>query len=555
MSSEVGAATRPLAGAAEAPPTPRARPLPRSSAPSRWHRAQQPAAWFAWDRQVKITAGVATRVAYVALAVMVIASLLIASAAAAHPSFLSPTARVGYYPAWLAGPLGPLTSWHTFGTHALEGIFTWGIAAMYVAYVALLMCAPRLRPAWPLGVMVLLQVIYFLSPPLPLTDIFNYLNYGRMEIVHHLNPYTTIPSLEPHTDPTFALSNWHGLESPYGPLFTLITLAVVPLGVAGSYWTMKVVLLAASLASVWLLWNAAGVLGRNRLGAALFLGLNPIVLVWGLGADHNDFLMVLVIVLAIYLLARAHSGRAAARAAHEATSGPSSAPRPNRLTAVLGRLDGAARPIVRGEPGWWWELAAGIALAAAVALKASAVILIPIVLAGGARRLRLSAGLVVGLAGFALASYAAFGANPPNLAQQDGLVIPLGLPNMTGYIIGIGGETVGWRFGIELCLIAAVIACTVWAWRTRDWLVPAAWVTFALLVSLSWVLPWYLIWLLPFAALAPTRRIRLAALLLGVYLFLGWMPYATTFWRDFGINPSTTITGRTDQRYLHALIN
>jgi peptidoglycan/LPS O-acetylase OafA/YrhL len=69
------------------------------------------------------------------------------------------------------------------------------------------------------------------------------------------------------------------------------------------------------------------------------------------------------------------------------------------------------------------------------------------------------------------------------------------------------------------------------------------------------VLPWYLIWLLPFAALARTRRLRVAALLLGVYLFLGWMPYASTFWHDIGFNPSTTITGRADARYLHTLLN
>ena len=63
-------------------------------------------------------------------------------------------------------------------------------------------------------------MIFLLSPPLNLTDVFNYLNYGRMEYVYHLNPYTTIPALEPHNDPTFLLSNWHGLLSPYGPLFT-----------------------------------------------------------------------------------------------------------------------------------------------------------------------------------------------------------------------------------------------------------------------------------------------------------------------------------------------
>jgi hypothetical protein len=547
--ARLGTTASPLAPAALPAPALRARGLGRRTreTPSRT------ADWLTWDHD-EPEDRLATRICNIVLVVMIVVSLLTVSVAAAHPSFLAPTAHVGYYPLWMAGPLGVLTSWHTFGTHALEAIFTFGVAAMYVGYIVVLILSPRLQPRWPLTAMVLLQVIWVLAPPLPLTDIFNYLNYGRMEIVHHLNPYTTIPEFEPHTDPTFVLSNWHGLESPYGPLFTLLTLAVVPLGLAGSYWAMKAILLAASLAGVYLLWRSAELLGRNRLGAALFLGLNPIVLVWGLGAAHNDFLMMLVILLTMYLLIRAQAARRAARADAEPPERRSGALR-ERALGAFAWLDGAGRPILAGEPSLLWELGAGICLAAAVALKASAAILLPVIIAGSTRRLRLSVSMLIGLVGFAAAAYAVFGANPPNLAQQSALVIPLGIPNLTGYILGIGGETMGWRTAIELGLLVAIGGCTIWALRGRDWIAPAGWVTFAVLVSLSWVLPWYLIWMLPFAALASTRRLRIAALVLGVYLFLGFMPYATTFWRDIGVNPSTTLTGRADARYLHTLLN
>ncbi len=60
-------------------------------------------------------------------------------------------------------------------------------------------------------------MVLLLSPPLSLTDVFNYINYGRMGMLHGLDPYTTIPALEPHSDPSYALSNWHQLLSPYGP--------------------------------------------------------------------------------------------------------------------------------------------------------------------------------------------------------------------------------------------------------------------------------------------------------------------------------------------------
>ena len=153
------------------------------------------------------------------------------------------------------------------------------------------------------------HVIFFLAPPLALTDVFNYINYGRMEIVHHLNPYTSIPILEPHNDPSYALSNWHQLLSPYGPLFTILTFAVVPIGVVASFWVIKGLLAVASLATIFLVWKCAKLLGRDPVAAIVLVGLNPIVLVWGLGGDHNDFLMVFLIVLGFYLLLRAGVGR------------------------------------------------------------------------------------------------------------------------------------------------------------------------------------------------------------------------------------------------------
>jgi hypothetical protein len=528
-----------------------AQPLPRSTEPS------QTSEWLAWDRSETIKAGAAAAISSAALTAMVLVSVIIVSLAASHQSFLSPTARPGDYPSWLAGPLAPLTSWLPLGSGMLDAVFISGFSIMYVAYVAVLICAPRVRPVYALSAVVALQVIFFLSPPLPLTDIFNYLNYGRMEVIYHLNPYTTIPALEPHNDPTFALSNWHGLESPYGPLLTLFTMAVVPLGVAGSYWVLKAALLATSLASVWLIWGCAGLLGRNRLGAALFLGLNPIVLIWGLGADHSDFLMIVLIELALYALLRARVKRS------EATLRP---PPQLALDGVLERvragwrrlvsvIDGVPRPLRAGEPSWWWEVGGGVLLVGAVAVKASALILFPIVLAGSARRLRIVTGMVIGAVGFGLVSYAAFGATVPDLSQQDKLVIPTGVPNLVGYLLGVGGETNTLRTIFTAALVASVLACTVWAWRSRDWVMPCAVASLVLLLTLSWVLPWYLLWLLPFAALARGRRIRIAAIVLGVYMFIAWMPSATTVFRDLGLNPGTTIVGRSDARYLHLLLD
>src|SRR5262249_4063510 len=150
----------------------------------------------------------------------------------------------------------------------------------------------------------------------------------------NLNPYTTIPIVEPHSDPAFTLSNWHQLLSPYGPLFTLLTFAVVPLGVAASFWTLKAILVLASLALLTLVWRCARMLGRGPLQAVVVVGLNPIVLVWGLGGDHNDFLMLLAIVAGFYLLLRARVREQAQVACATRDGGAARARQAGRAVAV-----------------------------------------------------------------------------------------------------------------------------------------------------------------------------------------------------------------------------
>jgi len=84
-----------------------------------------------------------------------------------------------------------------------------------------------------------------------------------------------------------------------------------------------------------------------------------IVLVWGLGADHSDFLMMFLVILGMYLLIQ-HACVAFARDPRR----PS--PRPQlRLRyawrRVLSWIDGAPDRLVPGT-GLWWELSGGIFL-------------------------------------------------------------------------------------------------------------------------------------------------------------------------------------------------
>ncbi len=547
-----------------------------------------------------------------ALAGLLITGLLLVCASAARPSVLSPPTHSRLLPGWLAGPLHG--SWALpLSNSGLASAFGIAIGLMYVFYVLAFLCAPRLRRRWTIAAIVGMHVIFFVSPPLPLTDVFNYLNYARMEVVHGLNPYATIPALEPHSDPAFAISNWHHLLSPYGPLFTFITFALVPLGVATSFWIFKAILMLVSLASLWLVWRCAELLHRDPLKATLLVGLNPLVLVWGLGGDHNDFLMMLFVMVAVYLLLSARSPRFAAAlavredlvgrarrfsrarrdpaagrrrwrggsglpglsrpglagGAVEAVRGPllgrrlelargtslgrvrlrsTEAPRGSTrhlaalapLAAAVGgpslsagagvfglpssrneRLIGA-RAITREE---LLNLGCGLALICALAIKLPAAILLPVVLVVSGHRRWLLAGMLGASVAILLASYLTFGANLPDLGTQSSLVTPVGLPSLLGFALGLGGETVGLRAVLTAGLLIAVAACWQWARRrSGDWIAPAGAAVFVLLLTLSWQAPWYILWLLPFAALTRRSHLRVATLIVGVYLIAAFIP-------------------------------
>jgi hypothetical protein len=464
------------------------------------------------------------------LVTIVACCALVVVAAADRPSLLVATTTQGYYPHWMAGPFGGLWTSLTRDTRGLKYLFTVPMGLMYVCYVVGLKYVPRLPARWAIAAIVAVQAIMFLSPPLALTDVFNYINYGRMEVVHHLNPYTTIPVIEPHGDPSYVLSNWHQLLSPYGPLFTLITFAVVPLGVAASLWALKGLLMLTSLATIVLVWRSARLLGRDPVAAIVFVGLNPIVILWGLGGVHNDFLMMFCVVLGFYLLLLARYGG-----------------------------DGEA-DADRAEAQWPSPalIGAGVAFVAAVALKASAAILLPVVLAALLHRrrelLQLLLGMALGALVFGAASIVAFGPHLPDLATQGRLVTMFSIPNLLGLALAQGGETETLRVLLSGVLVACVVACTWQAWRTRDSIASAGWASVALLVTLSWVLPWYVLWVLPLAALSSSRRLRTTALLLGVYLIIAWAPLTSGVFSAINFHPEKTALGRLHQRYVKELL-
>jgi Glycosyltransferase family 87 len=359
------------------------------------------------------------------------------------------------------------------------------IWAGFLAYLAVLALAPRLgsRAIW--GAIVVLIAAFACLPPLLSHDVYSYVDYARLGVLHGLDPYVHPPASAP-ADPAFAHVTWTEATSAYGPLFTLATypLAWLPVGVA--VYVLKAISATAVLGIAALVARLAPARGIEPLQAAAFVGLNPLVLVHVVGGAHNDALAILLM-----------------------------------MSGIAGVL--AAR-----------EAAAGAWLVAAVAVKASAVVAAPFALLGAigqqtgrnadsrpafrrAGRLLVGAGvaaLVIGGAaylGFGWHWLDAFGLAGENQGRTSYLSIPITTARLTGL------DPTAVRAAALALYAAFVIYLLAWSFRGGDWLRAAAWSTAGLLLASAWLLPWYLLWPLPLAALSRDRALKLLVLALTAY--------------------------------------
>jgi hypothetical protein len=479
-------------------------PLARATtgAPSRWAR------WPGVGLRVAVQTLGAT-----SLGVLVGVSTAIVLAAAERPGPLSGPAQHGF-PSWMVGPLAHSVPSLPDSPPMLQADLTRALAVMGIAWLVALVCASRMpAPLVWVGVAAA-QLVVLLGPPLSLTDVFNYIHYGRMPATYGLNPYVSLPIAAP-TDPAFRFSNWHHLPSPYGPLFTLLTEGLAPLSLPAAYWVWKGLLLASSLGALVVVAGAARRLGRSPQAAIVLVGLNPLVLVFGLGGAHNDALMVLLGVSAVAL-------------------------------ALRGREE-PTRP--------WFDVGAGACAVLAAGFKPSAVLLAPVVILACGRRLPALGGaggagaLVLAVVGLV------YGGHLPSTGIQDRLVNPLSVPNVLAALAGQGGLTAHDRTLAHAALaLAAIGATALVAWR-RSWLPGAAgFIMLAGVLTLGWTMPWYVWWILPFAALARTRALTAACVVLTAWLALGAIPQLPKLIHSFGYYPTRTAAGLANhlytQRYL-----
>ncbi len=424
------------------------------------------------------------RAGLIGIAGLLVTTPLIALGAA-HTNVLVPQS-VRPLPRWLAGP---------FGSSGLS--LGWGgaiavLVAMFVAYAVAANAADRLSARTVLMTIAAMHALILLAPPLLSTDVFSYQFYGRMTELYGANPYLAGPhafsldSLFPYIG-----EKWVNTPTVYGPLFTALSSLLAPLSIAASVLAYKAIAACSSLALVALVWHSARRRGINPVKAVALVGLNPLIVVYGVGGGHNDLLMMVVLMAGVYLVL-----------AHRERSG----------SAMMV----AASAI---------KLTAGVLLAFAIA-------------SGGGRRARdhrrdvlvgaaASAALLIGLA------LLWFGTGPVHLFATVQKVQSEGdwhsVPGFLGAELGKSfGHLTGIVLGVMFVGLCVWLLWRVWHGRT-DWIDAGAWTALGLLVTASSLLPWYVAWLLPLAALALDRRLwKLAIVTTGVVELIqviGYLPH------------------------------
>ncbi len=140
----------------------------------------------------------------------------------------------------------------------------------------------------------------------------------------------------------------------------------------------------------------------------------------------------------------------------------------------------------------------------------------------------------------------------PNLSDQSSLLTDFSFPNIVGLALGVGGGTPAL---LKVAIVGVVLVVAHQFYRQRDWMAGAGWSTLALLASLAWLVPWYVIWLLPLAALASSVRLRRVAVAVTIFLIVAFMPATDLYMKKHGINPLSGSAGQASQSRQHKLAN
>ena len=409
--------------------------------------------------------------ARVSLVGLLAASLLVCVSATRSSLVLPGTLRP--LPAWLAGPFGGAGA--SLGLAALIVVSV----VLFLSYAAAASSAHRLSPRVVLAAILILHAMVLFGPPLFSSDVFSYTAYAQIGTVYGANPYLHGPGAFPleALHPLIGVQ-WVDTPTVYGPVFTALSYLIAPFGIAADVLAYKALAAASSLALTFLIWRTARLRGIDSVKAAALVGLNPVIVLFGVGGGHNDLLMLAIMFGGLYVLLQRR------------------------------------------------ELSSGALMVTATAVKLTAGLLLPFALlaergAGrrpGAKRSQLLGAAVAAAAILALA-YAFFGSGPLQMPRTlQGIQGEGGAHSFVGFLattIGVPGIIA------PAATALTVVFLVVLGWLLRrvwigefDWIAGAGWATVCLLLTTGFLVPWYVAWLIPLAALGGDRRLLGAAILL-----------------------------------------
>jgi hypothetical protein len=342
--------------------------------------------------------------------------------------------------------------------------------AGFIAYLGVLAWAPRLGRRLVWTTIVGLVTLFACLPPLLSHDVYSYVDYAHLGVLHGLDPYVHPPTSVP-ADAAFSQVTWTETTSAYGPLFTLATYPLAWLPVDAAVYALKAISAAALLATAYLVARLAPARSIDPTRAAAFVALNPLVLVHVVGGPHNDGLAVLLMTLGVAAMLTAREG-----------------------------------------------LGAG-AFVSACATKSTAAIALPFALLASKRRVNFLLGAAAALAIVVLTAYVAFDWNWLHAftlaGENQDRTSHMSIPITTARLTDLDPD---WVRTAALALYAVlVIYLLTWTHRGGDWLRATAWAMTGLLLATSWLLPWYLLWPLPAAALSRDRCLQVLLLGLTAY--------------------------------------
>jgi alpha-1,6-mannosyltransferase len=406
-----------------------------------------------------------------------------------------------------ASPLLPyspyFTGWlrHVTDQRLSYTVFLGNLLAFTAAYAALLPLARRLPTRALVALILVLYAIVFVGPILLSTDVFSYIAYARMGVLHGLDPYTHAP-FDISGDPIYKYvgTDWIHAATAYGPLYTLLSYPLALLGVVGAVWGMKVIAVAACLCVLWLTWRCARARGLEPKFALLLVGANPLVVIYSLASAHNDFLMIALMMTAVYLTIAPPAAAAAGRA--------SAVPGADGAVSSRGLGRWQARPGVR-------EACAAAAIVAGALVKATVATLLPFMILGR-RRVSAVVGALVMLAGGLLVAYLAFGVHGMDvvaaLNRDSAYVSTDSFATELAHLLGKPGVYPADHTILKALLVVIGVYLLWRTWRGYDWVAASGWALLAITVTSTWLLAWYLIWPLPIAAVSRDRRLLWATL-------------------------------------------